>query len=652
MKPKVEVKQDVLRFKMPLMRIWFVIFMFLVVLATVVARLVYIQVYNKDFLQKQGDARYARTIPLSAERGQILDRNGKVLAGSLETLSVWADPSESDLDEDELTQASELLKVSKPWLQKRIADKKKHFVWIKRHLSPDDAAPLEAANLQGFHFKEEFKRDYPYEAITGQLLGFTDINDEGQEGLELAFNDTLAPEDGHKKIIKDMRGNAVEELGEVEPSPGDDVQLTIDLNLQEITYRVLADTMEKTHAKGAAAMILDAHTGEVLSLVNMPTFNPNDPAQLANHAAARNRAVTDTYEPGSTMKPFGVSAGLEEGVITQNTVLPTNNGALQMGRFTIKDDDPFPSMPVWQIIQHSSNIGATKITLLMKPEQVWKYYHGVGIGVPLHLGFPGEVNGRLRDPKTWKPIEQATMSFGHGLSVSLAQITRAYTVFANDGMWLPLSIVKGAPPKDQPHRVYSSMTVKKMMNMLQLVTLPGGTAPLSRIPGYTVAGKTGTARKIDHGHYIHKYVASFVGIAPARNPRFIIGVMVDEPGGANFYGGGVAAPAFAKILSEAVIRYNVPPDDPNYKPYKPPVPASTAAASAPASASAPIAGKDEDIATDMTLDDGEEEVPVATKTDARPAPRTAPNHGQPGFKAGPAQGHSPPPGHSVTAKLH
>ena len=526
------------------------------------ARGIYLQSLHKTFLQKEGNARYSRTLSLQAYRGKILDRNGELLAISSPVETLWASPPDVVIDAAKTEKLANLLQMQPKDIDKKLANTQREFVYLKRRLPPDLAAKVMSLGISGVYTQREYKRYYPAADVTAHLVGFTGVDDNGQEGFELAQNAWLSGKSGSRRVIKDRQGHIVEDLEAVKvPQDGHDLVLSIDRRIQYLAYRELAKSVEANKAIAGAAIVLDAKTGEILAMVNLPTYNPNNPVNIVGKT--RNRAITDTFEPGSTMKPVSVSAALESGNFTPDSKIQTSPGTLSIGPATIHDSHPQGLITVGQVIQKSSNVGAAKMALTLKPEFLWGYFNQIGFGAPSHIGFPGEGSGRLRNYKTWRPIEQATMSFGHGISVTLLQLARAYTVFANDGELRPVSLLKLA---ESPigHQVFSAQVANEMKDMLETVVQPGGTALKAQIPGYRVAGKTGTAHKLgSHGYEDDKYVASFVGMAPASNPRLIMAVMIDEPSNGEYYGGSVAAPVFSKVMADALRMLGVPQDAPN-----------------------------------------------------------------------------------------
>lgn len=530
-------------------------------LTGLLGRDVYLQGIHKDFLKEKGNARYSRVIEVSAHRGLIADRNGEPLAVSTPVESVWASPPDVEADRRQIRKLAQILGMDATDVKNRLFDTSRDFVYLKRLLPPDQVEKVVSLNLPGIMLQREYRRYYPAGEETAQILGFTGQDDIGQEGMELALQDQLAGKPGSQRVIKDNRGYIVEDAGSLnDPKPGSDIVLSLDGNLQHIAYRELEIAVKQHQAKSGAVVVLDARTGEVLALANYPAYNPNNHSDTSSKAM-RNRAITDLFEPGSTMKPFTVATAIETGKVSSHTVINTEHGVYKLGAWKIHDSHPEPMLTVAQIIQKSSNVGAAKIALKLKPETMWQGLADSGFGAQTGSNFPGEAAGKLRDPKTWRPIEQATMAYGHGISVNLLQLARAYTIFASDGELKPISLLKlNAPVTGK--KVFSERTVLEMRRMMEMVVLPGGTAPLAQVAGYRVAGKTGTAHKLEDGHYVNHYIASFVGFAPASDPSLVVAVMIDDPAGADYYGGEVAGPAFSKIMGASLHALNVPNDAP------------------------------------------------------------------------------------------
>ncbi len=549
--------------KLPVWRGRVVLGLLLLAFATLVGRSLYLQGLNNDFLRAKGDARSSRVIELSAHRGMITDRSGEPLAISTPVASVCATPVDVNFEPGKEKALAKLLEISVPELQHRLEDNKREFVYVKRQLPPERAAQAMQLGIPGVFLQREYRRYYPAGEVLAHVLGFTGVDDNGQEGLELAYQGWLAGKPGSRRVIKDRLGHIIEDVESIRvPEQGRDLALSIDLKIQYLAYRELEKAVAEHKAKAGGIVVLDARTGELLALANLPTYNPNNRGKL-NIERRRNRVITDLFEPGSTMKPFTVAAALEAGLVKPTSIIQTAPGYFSIGPATIHDAHPEGLLTVSQVIQKSSNVGAAKIALSMAPEYMWTELSHVGFGTAPHAGFPGEASGKLRPYKTWRPIEQATMAFGHGISVSLLQLARAYTVFANDGALIALSMVK-QDSGGAPQAVFSAATAHAVRDMLELVVQPGGTAPRARVPGYRVAGKTGTAHKLDaNGVYAKdRYVASFVGMAPASDPRLIIAVMVDEPSNGQYYGGTVAAPVFSSVMTGALRMLSVPPDAP------------------------------------------------------------------------------------------
>lgn len=530
-------------------------------------RSVYLQSFHKRFLQQKGDARYSRAITLPAQRGKITDRYGELLAISSPVESVWASPPDVMINAMQAKKLAGLLAIKPDILKKKLANNEREFVYLKRRISPELAAQVMKVGVPGVYLQREYKRYYPAGDVTAHLVGFTGIDDKGLgekglEGFELAKNPVLSGTTGSRRVIKDRAGHIVEDLEAVKvPQDGHDVVLSIDRRIQYLAYRELLKAVEENKAAAGAAIVLDAKTGEVLAMANVPTYNPNNPKNI--QGKSRNRAIVDTFEPGSTLKSVTAAAALESGQYNLDSKIQTSPGFFKIGPATIHDTHPQGVLTLAQIIQKSSNVGAAKIALTLDRQFMWNIYNELGLGRTSGIGFPGEASGRLRPYKTWRPIEQATMSFGHGISLTLLQLARLYTVFANEGELRPISLLK---IKDVPvgQQVFSAITANHVKDMLEMVVQPGGTALKAQVLGYRVAGKTGTAHKVGGaGYEADKYVASFVGMAPASNPRFIVAVMIDEPNNGAYYGGTVAAPVFSAVMSDALRMYAVPQDAPN-----------------------------------------------------------------------------------------
>jgi len=548
--------------RLPVWRARFVLAAFMLVFAVLVGRSVYLQAMKTGFLQEKGEARYSRVMEVPATRGRILDRNGEALAVSTPVKSIWVIPDDVKASREQKKRLAALLGLERRELNRKLAETSRDFVYLKRQISPDTAAKVEALGIPGVYQQREYRRYYPGGEVTAHLVGFTGVDDAGQEGIELAFQSSLAGQPGSRRVIKDRLGRIVEDVESIRAAQdGRDLTLSIDSKIQSLAYSALRNAVALHGAKAGAIVALDVRTGEVLALANVPSYNPNNRSHLSG-AQLRNRALTDSFEPGSTLKPFTIAVALEHHRISPSTRMQTAPGKLTIGSYTIHDAHPESTLSVAQVIQKSSNVGAAKIALELPRQQMWNMFERVGFGAPPQLRFPGEASGKVRPWQTWRPIEQATMAYGHGISVSLLQLAHAYTVFARDGVLVPLTLVRtGAPAHGV--RVISRRTAREVRDMLELAVQPGGTGPRARIVGWRVAGKTGTAHKQENGGYAaHKYIASFVGFAPASNPRMLIAVMIDEPAGSEYYGGLVAAPVFAQVMQGALRMLNVPHDAP------------------------------------------------------------------------------------------
>ena len=524
------------------------------------ARAAYIQVVANDFFQHQGEVRFARTLDLPANRGRILDRNGLILASSVPAPSIWAIPEDVEIDKEQLQRLAKLLEMPVAELGKKFADEDKTFVWIKRQVDESVARQISALNIKGLYQRKEYKREYPEGESAVHVVGFTNVEDKGQEGVELTFNKELSGRNGSRRVIKDRMGRAVEDVGDqIPPVDGRDLQLSIDSKVQFFAYQKLRDAVLENKAKAGSVVVLDVVTGEVLALANYPSYSPAKRSNLTG-AQLRNRALTDTFEPGSTMKPFVIALALEKGLVKPETVIQTAPGRITVGGATISDAHPHGALTVNEVIQKSSNVGTVKMAMQMQPHEMWEMFSQVGFGQKPQVPFPGVVSGRLRASKTWRPIEQATMSYGYGLSSSLFQLARAYSVFAREGELAPVTLLKSAQPAPGV-RVMDVNHAQQVLHMLHLVTGPGGTAPKAQTMGYSVGGKTGTAHKQEgRGYADKKYRGFFVGIAPIDNPRIVVAVMIDEPSNGKYFGGDVAAPVFSETVQQTLRMLGVQPD--------------------------------------------------------------------------------------------
>ena len=545
----------------PLWRSKLIVLAIALAFGALAARAAYIQVLSNDFFQRQGEVRFARTLELPANRGRILDRNGLILASSVPATSIWAIPEDIERKPSELKRLAQLLEMPLTELNKKIEDEDKTFVWLKRQVDESVAKDIAALGMRGVYQRKEYKRQYPEGEAAAHVVGFANVENNGQEGIELTFNKNLAGRSGSRRVIKDRLGNVVEAVGEeVPPVDGRDLQLSIDSKVQFFANQQLRDAVLEHKAKAGSVVVLDAQSGEVLALVNYPSYSPAKRQNLSG-AQLRNRALTDTFEPGSTMKPFVAALALEKGLVTPTTTIQTAPGRLTIGGSTISDAHPHGVLTVNEIIQKSSNVGTVKMAMQMQPREMWEMYSQVGFGQKPQLPFPGAVSGRLRAYKGWRPIEQATMSYGYGLSASLFQLAHAYSVFARDGELVPVTLLKANQDAVAGVRVMQARHANAVRNMLHLVTGPGGTAPKAQTMGYSVGGKTGTAHKQEgRGYADKKYRGFFVGIAPIEQPRIVVAVMIDEPSGGKYFGGDVAAPVFSQTVQQTLRLLGIQPD--------------------------------------------------------------------------------------------
>jgi len=530
-----------------------------------IGRAAFVQIIGSDFFQRQGEIRYTRTLELPASRGRILDRNGLILAASVPAPSLWAIPRDFEADPAQRRTLAKLIGMTPRELADKL-DGNPNFVWLRRQVDDAVAQNVLALKLKGVHQVREYKRKYPESESAAHVVGFTNVEEKGQEGIELAFEKDLAGRDGTRRVIKDRIGHVVEDVGEsVAPVDGRDITLSIDSKVQFFAYQRVRDAVARHKAKAGSVVVIDAQSGEVLALANYPSYVPGERRNLP-WGLLRNSALTDIFEPGSTMKPFVAALALETGRATPETVIQTAPGRITVSGLPITDAHPHGALTLEEVIQKSSNVGIVKLAMQMQPREMWDVFTQVGLGQKPQLAFPGSASGKLRPFKTWKPIEQATMAYGYGLSASLFQLARAYTVFANDGELVPVTLQHAAnvqPDQKVPGlRVFSAKTARSVRHMLQLAAGPGGTAPLAQVMGYSVGGKTGTAHKQDKGgdYASRKYRAWFVGMAPINDPRIVVAVMVDEPSAGKYFGGDVAAPVFSEVVQQTLRMMGVAPD--------------------------------------------------------------------------------------------
>ena len=533
----------------------------LLLFGVLLARSLYLQSFNNEFLQGQGSSRYSRDLEIPAHRGRILDRFGEPLAISTPVKAIWAWPDKVEASPQQLRSLAASLEIDPSALEAKL-EHGDDFVYLKKAVAPEVAARVAALGISGVHDDDEYRRYYPGGEVMSHVLGFTGDGDVGLEGLELAQQPWLGGIPGSRRVIINRRGEVVEDVASIRaPQEGRDIALSIDSRLQYLAFRELKAAVEANKAKAGGLVMLDPRTGEILALVNWPSYNPNNRAR-ATRDRLRNRALTDSFEPGSTLKPFTIATALESGKVSPKSIVDTSPGTLTIGNATIHDAHRSGPLTVEEVIQKSSNVGAAKLALTLPPEAMWDTLSGAGFGVPPKTGFPGEVAGRLRPAKSWRPIEQATMAYGHGISVNLVQLARAYTIFATDGELKPVTLFKEAGPvAGRP--VLKPEIAREVRHMLEMVVGPGGTAPKAQVIGYRVAGKTGTAHKLEGGNYVNRYVSSFVGFAPVSNPRLLVAVMIDEPSAGQYYGGSVAAPCFSSVMGTALRLLGVAPDAPS-----------------------------------------------------------------------------------------
>ena len=544
-----------------------VLLCFLAGLVLLAARAVYLQALNYDFLQSQGNARHSRLVKDNSHRGMILDRNGSPLAVSTPVDSVWANPPSLAEDHRKWPRLAALLDMSTHDIAQLLSKQDgREFMYLKRHVPPQLADRVMALNVPGVELMREYRRYYPLGSVAGHVVGFTNVDDQGQEGIELTYDSSLRAIPGAKRLLRDLQGNAVEVAESVVlPKPGKDLVLSIDRRIQYLAYRELKAAVTEHHAHAGSAIVLDAHTGEVLALVNEPDFNPNNRMGLRSNTF-RDRAVTDLYEPGSTLKPFTIACALESGKFSPGTIIDTTPGMLQVGDRTIRDVHNYGVLTVAGVIEKSSNVGASKIALALNKKSMWEMLRHVGFGQPTGAQLPGEVPGLMNPPSSWIPVEQASISYGYGISVTPLQLARAYLALANDGVALPLTLqLSQTVPTGE--RVMSVTTAHRIQAMLELAVSDAGTGKAAQVADYRVAGKTGTVRKITaSGYSEEKYVAWFAGFAPASSPRLVMVVTVDEPTRGGYYGGEIAAPVFGRVMTGALRLLDVPPDAPRKEP--------------------------------------------------------------------------------------
>ena len=521
-----------------------------------------LQILQQESLRGHGDARSIRVVNIPSHRGMIMDRNGEPLAISTPVHSIWTTPSELLQSGSDFGPLAKLLGMKTQQLKNILTERSgRKFVYLKRHVKPELEQKIMALNLPGIYRDREYRRYYPAGEVTGHIVGFTNIDDQGQEGLELAYDQWLQGKDGKKRVLKDRLGRIIENIESIEPAAnGKDLKLSIDRRIQYLAYRELKAAVTHHQARSGSLVILDAKTGEVMAMVNQPSYNPNNRSGLKSDHF-RNRAVTDLFEPGSTMKPFTIMAALDSGQYDVTTKINTTPGFHKVGTHVIRDIHNYGEIDIPSVIQKSSNVGASKIALSLEPSFLWKNFSRLGFGQPTGSGYPGESSGRLDGYNNWSEVELATLSFGYGLSVTNLQLAQAYSVIASDGLLLPVSFTK-ATDTITARRVMSAEVTRQVRTMMESVTQAGGTGQRAAVMGYRVAGKTGTVHKSTRGGYAEdRYISLFAGMAPASNPKLVMVVMVDEPKSGQYYGGQVAAPVFSKVMDGAMRILNLSPDN-------------------------------------------------------------------------------------------
>ena len=546
----------------------------MLVITGLVARVVDLTVINRVFLQHQGDERTLRTLNSPAFRGMITDRNGYPLAVSTSVYSIWMNPQEFLATPENVDALANILSIHSTTILTQLTplkNKKREFIYIKRGVQPELAATVKKLQLPGIYLQEEYKRYYPEGEVSSHIIGFTNIDDKGQEGLELAYNDWLTGTPGKKRVIKDRLGRAISDVKMIQQQdPGKDLTLSMDRRIQYLAYRELMEGIKENVAVSGSVVVLDVKTGEILAMVNQPSYNPNNRSELHNDVF-RNRAVTDSFEPGSTIKAFSIASALDSGQYTPDTMVDTYPGWMRVDRHVVRDEHNNNQINLARILQVSSNVGTTKVLLTLPPNELWSLLHRVGFGETTNVGFPGEQSGSLVKRNKWSPFMLATLGFGYGISATPIQLAQAYSIFANDGIKLPVSLLKvDKPPVGE--RVLSAKVAQQMLYLLETVTsVKGATGQMARVPGYRVAGKTGTAIMAGpHGYLKHHYTSTFVGIAPVSNPRLVVAVVVHDPLGKHYYASFVAAPIFQKIMEGTLRILNVPPDE-TTAPLPPPI---------------------------------------------------------------------------------
>jgi len=543
-------------------RTWLLVTIFLTLTGLLLWRAYYLQIFNNDFLRQHGDARSLRTVTIPAHRGMITDRNDEPLAISTPVDSIWVTPREVLADEDKLPRLARLLGTPVDELQQQLTDRLgREFLYLERQVSPELARKVSELGMDGVNLQREYKRYYPAGEVAAHLVGFTNVDDSGQEGIELAYDDWLKGTPGEKRVLQDRLGHVVRNVESLKPArPGKDLHLSIDRRVQYLAYRELKAAVQHHNARGGSLVMLDAKTGEVMAMAVQPAFNPNNRSGLKSENY-RNRAVTDVFEPGSTLKPFTISAALMSGKFTPDTTVATAPGYVMVSHHTIEDERNHGTLDLAGIIKKSSNVGASKVAMALGPQPLWELFTKLGFGLPTGSGFPGESAGVLNSYQNWSELELATMSFGYGVSMTTLHLAQAYAALADDGIMHPVSLQRLEQPA-RGRRVIPAGVARRVRSMLEGVVQPGGTGTRADVPGYHVAGKTGTVHKSTRGGYAeHRYLALFAGMAPASDPDLVLVVVIDEPQGNEYYGGLVAAPVFSRVMKGALRILNIPPDD-------------------------------------------------------------------------------------------
>ena len=543
-------------------RKWLLLALFSLAATAVACRVFYLQILNKDFLIDQGDARAIRSVEIPAYRGTITDRNGEPVAVSTPVASIWAAPGKVLDSGADLGQLANLLDTSVEEIRRFMTDRQdRNFVFMKRHVLPDTARQVRDLRIPGINIDKEYKRYYPIGEVASHLIGFTDIDDVGQEGIELAFDDWLRGEPGKKRVLKDLYGSIVKDIENIsQPVPGRSLTLALDQRLQYLAYRELQTAVLRNKARGGMLLLLGVRTGEVLALAVQPPFNPNNRADFKGNQY-RNRVVTDVFEPGSTIKPFTITAALMSGLYQPETTVDTAPGKLTIGRYSISDLNNYGTLSISDVIRKSSNVGTTKVALSLGPERLWKLHHNIGFGSPTMSGYPGEVPGTLTDYADWSSLDLATVSYGYGISVTTMQLAQAYSIIATGGLLYPISFQK-VSTTPAPRRVIPEMVAFEVNRMMRTVIGPGGSGRRAAVEGYHIAGKTGTVHKTsESGYEEDRYTSLFAGFAPATEPRLVLVVVIDDPGAGQYFGGQVAAPVFSRVMQGALRILNIPPDN-------------------------------------------------------------------------------------------